>query len=734
MLSIDYKLFSKILDNRLKLVLDDIIELYQTGFMSGRYILTNVLKLIEIMTVVDANKTKAIVMAIDFEKCFDMISFSAIEGALRYFGIGEKFVNNVMLLFTDFQLCTQNNGYISDWITPTRGLHQGCCISPHLFNCTGQVFADLLNSNSNIDAFVARGIRSLLAQFADDTSMFYKGNERSVKAVIHTLNYAERNLGLKVNIDKTVMYRIGSLTHTDAKFYTRATFAWAEPPIFTLGIHVTTNEEEMAKLNLIPIIRQTEETLQIWSKRKLTLTGRVLIANTLIESKLVYRFGVIANIDDMIMQQLQDIIWEYIWQGKRAKISFNILRTPKDQGGLRLCDVRAKHKTILCQWVFTLKDDGLLHRAMRAELMQGIGYEELWNCNLNEKDILLLLPKQTFWRAVLIAWSHYNHEDPVTYQQVTTKFVWYNTFIRKRGTPYIQKKLYELGLRFVSDLLDQYGNMMSVQGLCEKYGDEHWIDLYGLTSSLPQSWMIILNNIRAEDTESFIGNYDKLKLVQKPTKYIYRKLTSEPDVVRASYWNWMKVDDFDTTYAVYMRNFISLSILTMNTKLRDFQYRLLHKRLPTNRELYRWKIKTTSLCECGSEDSIQHTLYECADINKLWLDFAIFITTTYESEVFVVNLTEVVLNRINYCESHITNTYCLILKQLIYRNKCLTRPTRFEDFLEEIKLVHQNELTLAKMSKKVNLHRKKWSTNQVVTQEQESDNFRQFIDNYLQHM
>ena len=48
-LSTDYKVLSKILDNRLKKVLNCVIQDYQTGFMEGRYILTNILKLMDVM-------------------------------------------------------------------------------------------------------------------------------------------------------------------------------------------------------------------------------------------------------------------------------------------------------------------------------------------------------------------------------------------------------------------------------------------------------------------------------------------------------------------------------------------------------------------------------------------------------------------------------------------------------------------------------------------------------------
>ena len=73
----------KILDP--PLVLDKLVAPYQTGFMEGRNMLTNIIKLMEILQDSQRQQIAAIVMSIDFEKCFDMIEHLAIESALRLF-------------------------------------------------------------------------------------------------------------------------------------------------------------------------------------------------------------------------------------------------------------------------------------------------------------------------------------------------------------------------------------------------------------------------------------------------------------------------------------------------------------------------------------------------------------------------------------------------------------------------------------------------------------------------
>ena len=107
LLTIDYKIISKALDNCLKQVLPYLIEPYQTGFMEGRNILTNIIKLMQIMTNAQRQKIAGLVLAIDFEKCFDCVEHTAVKGALEYYGFGPNFIQWIMILFTEFEVCTQ---------------------------------------------------------------------------------------------------------------------------------------------------------------------------------------------------------------------------------------------------------------------------------------------------------------------------------------------------------------------------------------------------------------------------------------------------------------------------------------------------------------------------------------------------------------------------------------------------------------------------------------------------
>ena len=74
-----------------------------------------------------------------------------------------------------------------------------------------------LKSNVNICGIDMYGARALISQFADDTTLFLKNDKQTLENVVQTLELIERNTGLCINYDKTLMYRIGSISDSNAK-------------------------------------------------------------------------------------------------------------------------------------------------------------------------------------------------------------------------------------------------------------------------------------------------------------------------------------------------------------------------------------------------------------------------------------------------------------------------------------------------------------------------------------
>ena len=113
LLNCDYKIWAKTIANRLDSVSPYLIGNQQTGFMKGRSIFSNIRKTAEIVAHLNRSKQAGVIVQVDFEKCFDCVEFESIHKTFQYFGFGECFISMLMLLYSNLELCTINNGYTS---------------------------------------------------------------------------------------------------------------------------------------------------------------------------------------------------------------------------------------------------------------------------------------------------------------------------------------------------------------------------------------------------------------------------------------------------------------------------------------------------------------------------------------------------------------------------------------------------------------------------------------------
>ena len=177
--------------------------------------------------------------------------------------------------------------------------------------------------------------------------------------------------------------------------------------------------------------------------------------------------------------------------------------------------------------------------------------------------------------------------------------------------------------------------------------------------------------------------------------------------------------------------FKAIYLVTNCTKLRDFQFRMLHGKIPTNKELYKWKIKSSPNCRCGEEDSLVHTFYECVHAQKLWKELEEKINNDFPDLMVVFTLETILLNKLYINWKHVVNLFCLIMKQLIYRHKCLLKEIHFVNFLQELNLVRGIEYVTAKRDNMLEKHNRKWNPTKEQRSEHEHLSINFFIRQYI---
>ena len=83
LLNTDYKIIAKILANRLKAVLPNIINDDQTGYIKDRYIGQNIRILEDVTFFTNQNQIPGILLSIDFEKAFDSLNWNILYKTLK---------------------------------------------------------------------------------------------------------------------------------------------------------------------------------------------------------------------------------------------------------------------------------------------------------------------------------------------------------------------------------------------------------------------------------------------------------------------------------------------------------------------------------------------------------------------------------------------------------------------------------------------------------------------------
>ena len=112
-----------------------------------------------------------------------------------------------------------------------------------------------------------------------------------------------------------------------------------------MAIYFSYNTEHANKLNFEEKINNLEKTLNGWKQRKLTLLGRINIVKTLGLSELIYYASVLC-IPKHFAKEINKISFNFIWEGKPAKVKRSTIIREKKNGGLKMLDLEIMDKAL----------------------------------------------------------------------------------------------------------------------------------------------------------------------------------------------------------------------------------------------------------------------------------------------------------------------------------------------------------------------------------------------------
>ena len=180
-------------------------------------------------------------------------------------GFGPSFIRWVQLLYSDVQSSVLVNSYTTKPFKPSRGVQQGCPLSPLLYILTMEVLAWSIRANPDIVGLSIPRSPTLpvLSLYADDTSAIVSSN-RAIVPIFETYDRFEKASGSKINLAKCEGLWLGSWQHRlDAPVAIRWTLK-------IKVLHVFIGNGNLDEANWHPHIDAVEKCLSSWCLRSLS--------------------------------------------------------------------------------------------------------------------------------------------------------------------------------------------------------------------------------------------------------------------------------------------------------------------------------------------------------------------------------------------------------------------------------------------------------------------------------
>ena len=83
LLTVDYKIYAKVMANRLKTCLHSLIHSDQTGFLKGEYIGNNIRLILDVIDYTDTSDIPGAILLLDIEKAFDSVRHDFLFQVLK---------------------------------------------------------------------------------------------------------------------------------------------------------------------------------------------------------------------------------------------------------------------------------------------------------------------------------------------------------------------------------------------------------------------------------------------------------------------------------------------------------------------------------------------------------------------------------------------------------------------------------------------------------------------------
>lgn len=550
-----------------------------------------------------------------------------------------------------------------------------------------------------------------LSSYADDTTLFLDGTEKSISCTFDILDNFCNASGLKINFDKSEVMKLGPLRYDASIKAVGRGLSWTNGPVKLLGILITYNEIDLFHLNFSPQLEKIRTLLQVWSRRDLTPIGKITIIKSLALSQLTFLLTVLPNPPSEFIKEVNSVIYKFVWNGKPDKIGRKIIINDFEHGGLKMPDLLEFQKGLKCTWIkryMNCENSAKWKIFFDIPLLKCGLKDIIWD--INSKDFPFQILNNSFLADVIRAWLDFKYVSSTSGDiKPTLEVLWYNCKIKIKNKCLFYRDFVDHGILRFGDLLSENGSILSYPEIKAKYHVNcTFIKYYGLLKAIPKSWKRSICDKTNDNTNSLVDTL--CNNPEKPSRLVYQTIidsvAQEPTKCYEKWHRLLGVADLN--WSLINQNIFKT---TKDPRLQYFQYKFIHFLMPTNVFLVKIGQKESALCSFCKEhpENMLHLFWDCEKVGRFWNELSSWLNEKLVlDEPINFNMILVCFGCLND-HTPVLSLLIFLAKQFIFNQKCQEKPhLNFMAYKNFARKTYQTEKSIAISKEILNIFENKW--------------------------